>query len=101
MARLIWAVAEHINTERLDPLLADDPDDALNVIVSNIHKVLFSVDSSAATTNIFQGVRAVLVSSQRLGSRHPRAEQLLTRELEEFRNHALADSVSKHQCRSM
>ena len=99
LARLIWAIAEHIDIEGLDPLLADDPDDPLNVVVSNIHKVLFTVDSNADTTNRVQDVQAVLISAQRLGSRHARAGQLLTKELEEFRNHAVADSVSKHQCR--
>ncbi|KAL5172029.1 Protein TPLATE [Glycine soja] len=99
LARLIWAIAEHIDIEGLDPLLADDPDDPLNVIISNIHKVLFNVDSTAETTNRVQDVQAVLISAQRLGSRHPRAGQLLTKELEEFRNNPLADSVSKHQCR--
>lgn len=99
MARLIWAIAEHIDIEGLDPLLADDPDDPLNVIISNIHKVLFNVDATAETTNRVQDVQAVLISAQRLGSRHPRAGQLLTKELEEFRNNPLADSVSKHQCR--
>ncbi|KAL2564743.1 hypothetical protein AAZV13_19G065300 [Glycine max] len=99
LARLIWAIAEHIDIEGLDPLLADDPDDPLNVIISNIHKVLFNIDSTAETTNRVQDVQAVLISAQRLGSRHPRAGQLLTKELEEFRNNPLADSVSKHQCR--
>lgn len=99
LARLIWAIAEHIDIEGLDPLLADDPDDPLNVIISNIHKVLFNVDSTAEITNRVQDVQAVLISAQRLGSRHPRAGQLITKELEEFRNNPLADSVSKHQCR--
>lgn len=99
LARLIWAIAEHIDIEGLDPLLADDPDDPLNVIISNIHKVLFNIDSTAETTNRVQDVQAVLISAQRLGSRHPRAGQLLTKELEEFRSNPLADSVSKHQCR--
>jgi len=99
LSRLIWAIAEHIDIEGLDPLLADDPDDPLNVIISNIHKVLFNVDATAETTNRVQDVQAVLISAQRLGSRHPRAGQLLTKELEEFRNNSLADSVSKHQCR--
>ncbi|KDP46322.1 hypothetical protein JCGZ_10162 [Jatropha curcas] len=98
-ARLIWAVAEHINLEGLDPLLADDPEDALNMIISNIHKVLFNIDSSANTSNRLQDVQAVLLSAQRLGSRNARAGQLLTKELEEFRNSGLADSVNKHQCR--
>ncbi|KAI4348285.1 hypothetical protein L6164_009021 [Bauhinia variegata] len=101
LSRLIWVIAEHIDIEGLDPLLADDPDDPLNVIISNIHKVLFNIDSNAETTNRVQDVQAVLISAQRLGSRHPRAGQLLTKELEEFRNNALADSVSKHQCRFM
>lgn len=99
VARLIWAISEHIDIEGLDPLLADDPDDPLNVIISNIHKVLFSVESTAETANRVQDVQAVLISAQRLGSRHPRAGQLLTKELEEFRSSPLADSVSKHQCR--
>ncbi|XP_035550762.1 protein TPLATE [Juglans regia] len=98
-ARLIWAVGEHIDLEGLDPLLADDPDDPLNIIVTNIHRVLFNIDSSADTTNRLQDVQAVLLSAQRLGSRHPRAGQLLTKELEEFRSNSLADSVNKHQCR--
>ncbi|KAI9081623.1 hypothetical protein K1719_036509 [Acacia pycnantha] len=101
LARLIWAISEHIDIEGLDPLLADDPTDPLNVIVSNIHKVLFNIDSTAETTNRVQDVQAVLLAAQRLGSRHPRAGQLLTKELEEFRNSTLADSVSKHQCRFM
>ncbi|GAB2229735.1 hypothetical protein Droror1_Dr00013987 [Drosera rotundifolia] len=98
-ARLIWAIAEHIDLEGLDPLLADDPDDSLNIIVSNIHKVLFNVDASSTSTNRLQDVQAVLLSAQILGSRNARAGQLLSKELEEFRNHALADSVNKHQCR--
>ncbi|KAA8548207.1 hypothetical protein F0562_004532 [Nyssa sinensis] len=97
--RLIWAIAEHIDLEGLDPLLADDPEDPLNIIISNIHKVLFNIDSSATSTNRLQDVQAVLLCAQRLGSRHARAGQLLTKELEEFRNNGLADSVNKHQCR--
>ncbi|KAJ7974765.1 protein TPLATE [Quillaja saponaria] len=99
LARVIWAISEHIDLEGLDPLLADDPNDPLNIIVSHIHKVLFNLDSTAETTNRIQDVQAVLLSAQRLGSRHPRAGQLLTKELEEFRTNGLADSVSKHQCR--
>ncbi|EEF50944.1 conserved hypothetical protein [Ricinus communis] len=98
-ARLIWAIAEHINLDGLDPLLADDPEDPLNIIISNIHKVLFNIDASANTSNRLQDVQAVLLSAQRLGSRNPRAGQLLIKELEEFRNNVLADSVNKHQCR--
>ncbi|KAI4320138.1 hypothetical protein MLD38_033648 [Melastoma candidum] len=98
-ARLIWAIAEHIDLEGLDPLLADDPEDPLNIIVSNVHKVLFVVDASTDTSNRLQDVQAVLLSAQRLGSRNARAGQLLSKELEEFRNSALADSVNKHQCR--
>ncbi|GAB2278572.1 hypothetical protein Dimus_013249 [Dionaea muscipula] len=98
-ARLIWALAEHIDLEGLDPLLADDPDDPLNIIVSKIHKVLFNIDASATSTNRLEEVQAVLLSAQRLGSRNSRAGQLLSKELEEFRNGALADSVNKHQCR--
>ncbi|KAI3885104.1 hypothetical protein MKW98_002496 [Papaver atlanticum] len=98
-ARLIWAVAEHIDLEGLDPLLADDPEDPLNIIITNMHKVLFNVDASANTSNRLQDVQAVLLCAQRLGSRHPRAGLLLTKELEEFRNSTLADSVNKHQCR--
>ncbi|KAK9677998.1 hypothetical protein RND81_11G181000 [Saponaria officinalis] len=98
-ARLIWALAEHIDLEGLDPLLSDDPEDPLNIIVAHIHKVLFNIDSSAMTTNRLQDVQAILLSAQRLGSRNARAGQLLTKELEEFRTNALADSVNKHQCR--
>ncbi|XP_021727343.1 protein TPLATE-like [Chenopodium quinoa] len=97
--RLIWSLAEHIDLEGLDPLLADDPDDPLNIIVTNIHKVLLNMDSSAMTTNRLQDVQAVLLSAQRLGSRNSRAGQLLSKELEEFRNNGSADSVNKHQCR--
>lgn len=100
-ARLIWVIAEHIDIEGLDPLLADDPDDALNIIVSNIRKVLFNVDAPSETSNRLQDVQAVLLSAQRLGSRHARAGVLLTKELEEFRSSPQADSVSKHQCRLM
>lgn len=98
-ARLIWAISEHIDLEGLDPLLADDPDDALNMIITNIHKVLFNVDASSSSTNRLQDVQAVLLCVQRLGSRNARAGQLLTKELEEFRNSGLADSVNKHQSR--
>ncbi|KAM7509246.1 hypothetical protein LguiA_019699 [Lonicera macranthoides] len=98
-ARLVWAISEHIDVEGLDPLLADDPEDPLNMIISNIHKVLFNIDSSATTTNRLQDVQAVLLCAQRLGSRNGRAGQLLTKELEEFRNDGLADSVNKHQSR--
>ncbi|KAF3671400.1 Protein TPLATE [Capsicum baccatum] len=97
--RLIWAISEHIDLEGLDPLLADDPEDPLNIIVSTIHKVLFNTDLSASTTNRLQDVQAVLLCAQRLGSRNARAGQLLIKELEEFRTNALADSVNKHQCR--
>ncbi|KAL7094941.1 hypothetical protein ACP275_11G136300 [Erythranthe tilingii] len=98
-ARLLWAISEHIDLEGLDPLLADDPEDQLNIIVSNIHKVLFNIDSSASTTNRLQDVQAVLLCAQRLGSRNARAGQLLSKELEEFRSNPSADSVNKHQCR--
>eukprot|EP01018_Ginkgo_biloba_P002390 Gb_27119 [translate_table: standard] len=99
-ARLIWALAEHFDLDGLDPLLADDPEDPLNIIISNMHKVLFSVDSSAPTaTNRLQDVQAVLLCAQHLGSRYSRGAQLLTKELEDFRNNNLADSVNKHQCR--
>ncbi|KAI3463088.1 hypothetical protein Pfo_019751 [Paulownia fortunei] len=98
-ARLLWAISEHIDLEGLDPLLADDPEDPLNIIVSNIRKILFFIDSSASTTNRLQDVQAVLLCTQRLGSRNARAGQLLIKELEEFRSNPSADSVNKHQCR--
>ncbi|PWA57554.1 Armadillo-like helical [Artemisia annua] len=98
-ARLIWAISEHIDLEGLDPLLADDPDDALNIIISKIHKILFNADSSATETNKLLDVQAVLLCAQRLGSRNARAGQLLTKELEEFRADPLTDSVNKHQAR--
>ncbi|KAL8153256.1 hypothetical protein V2J09_011016 [Rumex salicifolius] len=98
-ARLIWSLAEHIDLQGLDPLLSDDPDDPLNIINTNIRKVLFSTDSSATSTNRLQDVQAVLLSAQRLGSRNARAGQLLIKELEEFRSSSSADSVNKHQCR--
>ncbi|XP_072969493.1 protein TPLATE [Typha angustifolia] len=98
-ARLIWAIAEHFDLEGLDPLLADDPEDPLNIIISNIHKVLFNTDSSATSSNRLQDVQAVLICAQRLGSRNPRAGQLLSKELEEFRAGTLVDSVTKHQSR--
>ncbi|CAN4119196.1 unnamed protein product [Withania somnifera] len=97
--RLIWAISEHIDLEGLDPLLADDPEDPLNIIISNIHKDLFNIDSSASTMNRLQDVQAVLLCAQRLGSRNARAGQLLIKELEEFKTNALADLVNKHQCR--
>ncbi|KAG7575534.1 Armadillo-type fold [Arabidopsis thaliana x Arabidopsis arenosa] len=99
LGRLIWTIAEHIDLEGLDPLLADDPDDPLNIIIANIHKVLFNLDAAATTSNRLQDVQAVLLCAQRMGSRHARAGQLLTKELEEYRNHAAADTVSKHQTR--
>lgn len=99
LGRLIWTIAEHINLEGLDPLLADDPDDPLNIIIANMHKVLFNLDAAATTSNRLQDVQAVLLCAQRMGSRHARAGQLITKELEEYRNHAAADTVSKHQTR--
>lgn len=99
LGRLIWTVAEHIDLEGLDPLLADDPDDPLNIIIANMRKVLFNLDAAATTSNRLQDVQAVLLCAQRMGSRHARAGQLITKELEEYRNHAAADTVSKHQTR--
>eukprot|EP00249_Psilotum_nudum_P022975 c28708_g1_i1 orf=979-4446(+) len=100
LARLIWALAEHFDLDGLDPLLADDPEDPLNIIVANIHKILFSGEPPLNTaTNRLQDIQAVLLCSQHLGSRYPRAAQLLTKELEDFRNSILSDSVIKHQCR--
>ena len=98
-ARLIWAIAEHFDMEGLDPLLADDPEDPLNIFISNIHNVLFNTDSSATTSNKLQDVQAVLICAQRLGSRNPRAGQLLSKELEDFKGGSMADSVNKHQSR--
>ncbi|XP_074584364.1 protein TPLATE-like [Curcuma longa] len=98
-SRLIWAIAEHFDMEGLDPLLADDPEDPLNIIISNIHNVLFNTDSSATTSNKLQDVQAVLICSQRLGVRNARAGHLLIKELEDFRGSTLSDSVNKHQSR--
>ncbi|XP_024368196.1 protein TPLATE isoform X2 [Physcomitrium patens] len=98
-ARFIWALAEHFDLESLDPLLADDPEDPLNIIIDHIHKVIFNTDSTATIINRLQDVQALLVCSEHLGSRNLRAAQMLKTELEEFRNSALADSVNKHQCR--
>lgn len=50
-ARVIWALAEHFDLEGLDPLLADDPEDPLNIIIDQIHKVMFNTDSTATITN--------------------------------------------------
>jgi hypothetical protein len=86
--------------EGLDPLLADDPEDALNIMVDHIHSILFNVDNNIlSATNRLQDVQAILVCSQHLGSRNVRARQLLTKELEEFRASNLSDSVNKHQVR--
>lgn len=98
-ARVIWALAEHFDLEGLDPLLADDPDDPLNVIIDQIHKVLFNNDSTATSSNRLQDAQALLLCAEHLGSRNLRGGQLLTREIDEFRNSTLADSVLKHQCR--
>ncbi|KAF0931063.1 hypothetical protein E2562_002435 [Oryza meyeriana var. granulata] len=97
--RLIWAISEHFDLEGLDPLLADDPEDPLNIIISNIHKILFNIDSFTTTSNRIQDVQSVLICAQRLGSRNARAGQLLSKELEEFRASTSADSVTKHQSR--
>ena len=100
LARLIWALGEHFDLHGLDPLLADDPEDPLNIVVANVHKVLFNGDSPLnVSTNRLQDVQAVLLCAQHLGSRYPRAAQLFTKELEDFRNSTFSDSVSKHQCR--
>jgi Fe-S cluster biosynthesis and repair protein YggX len=96
---LIWAISEHFDLEGLDPLLADDPEDPLNIIISNMHKTLFNTDSSATTSNRIQDVQAVLICAQRLGARNARAGQLISKELEEFRSSTSADSVTKHQSR--
>ncbi|KAF6142966.1 hypothetical protein GIB67_003922 [Kingdonia uniflora] len=69
-ARLIWSVAEHIDLEGLDLLLADDPEDPLNIIITNTQKVLFDMDSSANTSNRLQDVQTVLCA-QCLRSRTP------------------------------
>ncbi|KAF6167464.1 hypothetical protein GIB67_031665 [Kingdonia uniflora] len=69
-ARLIWFVAEHIDLEGLDLLLADDPEDPLNIIITNTEKVLFDMDSSANTSNRLQDVQTVLCA-QCLRSRTP------------------------------
>ncbi|KAL1568917.1 protein TPLATE-like [Salvia divinorum] len=98
-ARLLWAIAENVNLDGLDPLLADDPNDLLNIIVTNIHKILHNIDSSPSTMNRLQDVQVALLCAQRVGSRHPRAGQLLLQELEEFKSSPSSDSVTKHQCR--
>lgn len=98
--RIVWALAEHFDLESLDPLLADDPDDPLNILIDNLHKVLFNADGAvSAATNRLQDVQAALLCAQHMGSRNVRAQQLLTKELEDFRNSIFADSVNKHQCR--
>lgn len=51
---MIWALAEHFDLEGLDPLLADDPDDPLNIIIDQIHKVLFNNDSTATSSNRYR-----------------------------------------------
>lgn len=48
---MIWALAEHFDLEGLDPLLADDPEDPLNIIIDQIHKVLFNIDSAEKSSN--------------------------------------------------
>jgi hypothetical protein len=98
-ARLTWAISEHFDLEGLDPLLADDPEDPLNIIISNMHKILFNTDSSVTTSNRTQDVQAVLICAQRLGARNARAGQLISKELEEYRASTSADSVTKHQSR--
>lgn len=52
-ARVVWAIAEHFDLEGLDPLLADDPEDPLTIMIDHIHKILFNLDSSATSTNRF------------------------------------------------
>ncbi|KAF6141525.1 hypothetical protein GIB67_012287 [Kingdonia uniflora] len=69
-ARLIWSVAEHIDLEGLDQLIADDPEDPLNIIITNTQKVLSDMDSSTNTSNRLQDVQAVLCA-QCLRSRTP------------------------------
>ncbi|KAJ3671682.1 hypothetical protein LUZ60_007761 [Juncus effusus] len=97
-ARLIYAISEHFDLEGLDPLLADDPDDPLNILIANLHKVLFNADSPSGSSRL-QDVQAALICAQRLGSRNARAGQLLVKELEEFRGSGYADMVTKHQAR--
>ncbi|KAL5204117.1 hypothetical protein ABZP36_008988 [Zizania latifolia] len=98
-SRMIWAISEHFDLEGLDPLLVDDPEDPLNIIISNMHKILFNTDSSTTTSNRIQDVQSVLICAQRPGTRNARAGQLLGKELEEFRASTSADSVTKHQSR--
>ncbi|KAL0906021.1 hypothetical protein M5K25_024481 [Dendrobium thyrsiflorum] len=45
-ARLIWSIAEHFDLEGLNPLLADDLEDPLNILISKLHKVLFQRSSN-------------------------------------------------------
>ncbi|KAK4775001.1 hypothetical protein SAY86_009936 [Trapa natans] len=49
--RLIWALAKRIDLEGLDPLLADDPEDHLNLIISNVHKSLELASNRADSVN--------------------------------------------------
>lgn len=53
--RLLWALCEHLNLDGLNPLLADDPTDPVNILIFNLHELLFNVDSGTAlVTNRLQ-----------------------------------------------
>lgn len=99
--RLLWSLCEHLNLDGLtNPLLADDSTDPVNVLVFNLHELLFNVDSGTAlVTNRLQDVQALLLCAQHLGARNARAASLLILDLENFRASSLADTVNKNQCR--
>eukprot|EP00897_Mesotaenium_endlicherianum_P006906 jgi/Mesen1/6243/ME000323S05372 len=100
--RVLWALTEHVSLGKAEPLFADEPSDALNMLVSALHRLLFNADgATAATTNRLQDVQALLVAAQHLGTRSFRAAALVARELEDFRRSSMADSVNMHQCRQI
>ncbi|PKU64548.1 Alpha,alpha-trehalose-phosphate synthase [UDP-forming] 6 [Dendrobium catenatum] len=70
-------VAELLNQFKGRTVLlgVDDLEDTLNILISNMHKVLFITD--AINSNRLQDVQIVVLHVQRLGSRNARACQLL------------------------
>lgn len=97
--RLLWVLAEHLDLSGSTPLFADEPREPLNILVSTIHRILFSPEHLAESqVNRLQDVQAILVCAQHLGTRNKRAAGMVARELEDYRNSNVADAVNR-QCR--
>ncbi|GJP69726.1 hypothetical protein CLOP_g725 [Closterium sp. NIES-67] len=129
--RLLWVLAEHMSFSGPEPLFPDDPKDPVTILTSLFHRILFSPDaatgtmladvvaggegaggggggggatgrSAALSGNRLQEVQAILVCALHLGARSYRAAALVCREVEELQSAPwLADSATRHRCRSI